>query len=294
MRKLITLLMISACLFATAANKTLNIYKLANRPVVDGNTSDWGTDWIDIAQIKPGNVTSDCTAKFQIGYTNDSLYVVLQINDATPNNSTTISGTYRRDCAEIFVKMDTTTKSITAGSTQYRLQRDNSVLERNQVLVNAVSKDLGTTYIQEWALPWVDLAAKEAFPLDMTSLNYVRFEIQVADNTTGTNTRTEQLFWNAGTDTQFSSMSDLGFLKLMGAKTANKEVLDTKSKVIYNSTKDAIFVSDYTGEISIFDTNGKKILNTRINNSTEGIRLSTLNKGVYLVKGTGFSSKFAK
>lgn len=294
MRKTITLLMISACLFSTAANKTLNIYKLTNAPVIDAGTSDWGTNWIDIAAIKPGNTTTQCSAKFQIGYTNDSLYIIVQVQDPTPNNSTGIGGTYLRDCVELFVKLDTTTQSIGAGSTQYRFQRDGSVLEKNSALINAKTINLATSYTQEWALPWADIAAKQIFPLDMTTLNYIRFDIQVADNTDGTATRTEQLFWNAGTDTQYSSMKDYGFLKLVGENTAVSKVLETKSKVTYNSTKDAIFVSDYSGEISIFDTNGKMILNTRINNSTEGIRLSTLNKGVYLVKGTGLSSKFVK
>lgn len=293
MKKLLFLFMILTASFANATNKTLNIYKLANAPVIDGSAADWGSDWIDIAAIKPGNTTSQCTAKFQIGYTTDSLYVIVQVQDPTPNNSTSIGGTYLRDCVELFVKLDTTTQSIGAGSTQYRFQRDGSVLEKNSALINAQTVNLATSYTQEWALPWADIAAKQIFPLDMTTLDYIRFDIQVADNTDGTGNRTQQLFWNAGTDSQYSSMKDYGFLHLMGAKTAAiNQILENKAKIIYNSSKNTLSVFDYCGAIQVFDTTGKLILK---NTSTNGnIKLPNIKKGVYIVTGNGFTTRFVK
>lgn len=297
MRKvIITLLTVTSCLFANSVNKTLNNYKLSHPPVVDGVVSDWGSNWINIDQIMPGNTTSQCFAKFQIGYTNDSLYVVIKVEDVTPNNDLSITGSWLRDCVELFVKLDTVTMlDGVNGDTQYRLQRDASLLETGGVMVNAKSISTSTGYTQEWALPWSGIATREGYNLNITTLKDARFEIQVADNTDGTSIRTEQLFWNAATDTQYGSMTDLGFMKLMGLQTAVSTVMkDENINVYFNSNKDALTISKYIGELCVYDALGKLVLKTIVNSNSQNINMNSINRGIYFVSGSGFSSKFIK
>jgi hypothetical protein len=299
---LITLLTVTSCLFANSTNKTLDVYKLATAPKVDGIVTDWGSKWIDMSNTDPSSTTTGCTAQFQLGYTTDSLYIALKVQDATEFTYDSTVPSYMRDCIEMFVHIDTTTITPTNGSDQYRMQRvpDATVgFEPSSVQHNVVSVDSPTGYTQEWAIAWTDIASKESFDIsdgiDALTIPYIRFDIKTADNTDGTATgRTQQIFWNTTSDTEYTGMTDMGYLHLMGVTAGVSKVAANSSDVYYSAGKDALTVLNYIGEVNIYNVLGKLVLQTRVNSSKELINLSSINKGVYLVSGSGLSAKFIK
>jgi len=294
----------SSSYFST--NKVLNVYKVtkSKAPKIDGSFSDWGSTWTDVTQIKAGNTTTACHAKFQTRYTNDSLYVIVNVVDPTPHNEDAISNVYEKDCVELFVSMDTVTVTGLGGDFQYRLQRDNSQLDEGTVSANAKSYPVGGTagYLQEWALSWDDICTRRSVPTDIPldgagGRGYIKFDIHVSDNTTGAAGTTEQLFWNKATDTQYSSTKDYGYLKLMGLDLTDSYPTishNLNASIYYNANNDALTVSGYTGEVNIYNVLGKLVLKTRVNSNNEIINLNAINRGVYIVSGLNFSSKFIK
>ena len=205
-------------------NHTLHIFKLKTMPTIDGDIANdlaWKDfPWVGVEKNKSiSNGTADLSAKYKIGYTTDSLYIAVAIDDPTPFFSTDITS-HLRDCNEIFISMDTITRSsINGGSTQYRVTRGGDY-SASTVPINyqVVSDENGWTV--EWALPWMGIADRESYDLssiDEKDYPFVRFDMAIADNTDGTaNGRTQMLFWNAATDNQYNSMSNLGYLKLKG------------------------------------------------------------------------------
>ena len=301
---LITLLTVTSCLFANSANETLDVYKLATAPKVDGVFTDWGSKWIDLSKTDATSSTTGCTSQFQIGYTTDSLYIAIKVQDATEFiYDETAVATYQRDCVEAFIHIDTTTITPTNGSDQFRMQRVQDSYnsgDANGVSANVVSVDnLNTSYTQEWAIAWTDIAAKESFDIsngiDALPIPYIRFDIKAADNTDGTAAgRTQQIFWSTDSDNEYTGMTNMGYLHLMGVTAGAPIVGANPSAVYYSAGKDALTVLNYIGEVSIYNVVGKLALQTRVNSSKELINLSSLNKGVYLVSGSGLSAKFIK
>ncbi|MDA3867030.1 MAG: right-handed parallel beta-helix repeat-containing protein [Salinivirgaceae bacterium] len=291
---------VSHTLTVKVMNDTIFVNKLLSAPTIDGVLSDWGSTWTDILNMPTASTTFDATGKFQVGYTNDSLYVALMVQDATPHNESAITASYLKDCIELFIRIDTISKSV-SGSAQYRLQRDASLLESGSVAVNAKSISTDTGYMQEWALPWSGLATRESFAnFDISILKYLRFDIQVADNSTGTSGsgatgRTQQLFWNQGVDDKWGKTNSYGYMKLMGVSTDIKNVSNVSNIIVqYNSTANELKISNYTGNVTIFDVTGRKILSDVINNYNQDISMMNLKNGIYIVKCNGFSSKILK
>lgn len=298
---------------AINGNTVLDIYKLSVAPAIDGDVTDdaWAdTPWTDAYKNKvltDGSATFSSSSQFKAGFTSDSLYIALKILDSTPHNEPAVS-TWLRDCNELFINMDTTTRTGTNGNNQYRLQRDNSALEIATVpgSVRAVAIPVfaadGTTDIgwtAEWALSWSKIAAKESFPytaIDAKSYPYVRFEFVGVDNTTGTSAgRTQQMFWNAATDDQYGGMRNMGYLRLNGLNSSAPITENSTVHAYYNGTKDALIISGYVGEVKIFDVLGKLVLKTGVTDSDTGnINLNAVVKGVYIVSGADFSTKFIK
>jgi len=299
-KTLITLLTVTCCLFANSANETLDVYKLSKAPKVDGVVTDWGSKWINLAKTDALSSTTGCSGQFQIGYTNDSLYIAVKIQDATVFTYESTVASYMRDCIEAFIHLDTVTIHGTNGSNQYRMQRvpDATVaFEPSTFTHDVVSVDSSTGYTQEWAIAWTDIAARDTVDIsagiDALPIQYIRFDIKAADNTDGTN-RTQQIFWSTDTDNEYPNMTNMGYLHLMGAASGVSNVAANSMNVYYNAGKDGLTVLDYIGEVSIYNVVGKLVLKTNVKSSNELINLSSLNKGVYLVSGTGLSTKFIK
>ena len=299
------LLAVVGCTLASSVSavETIDIYRVPNAaaPKVDGVTTDWSTlQWTNATKIKSGNTTSECLVKFKAKYTNDSLYVIVDVTDPTPHNETAISNVYERDCVELFISMDTTTVTGLGGDFQYRLQRDNSQLDMGTVVANAKSYEVGATgYLQEWAMSWVDICTRRSLPTDVPldgagGRGVIKFEIQAADNNTGAAGRAEQVFWNAGTDDQYSATTNYGLMYLKGLVNGVANVALNPVNVHYNATQDALTVSNYAGDINVYNAIGKLVLSTNVKSSNQSISLNSINKGVYVVKCGLGSAKFVK
>ncbi|MFA6335841.1 MAG: T9SS type A sorting domain-containing protein [Bacteroidales bacterium] len=104
------------------------------------------------------------------------------------------------------------------------------------------------------------------------------------------------MFWNAATDDQYGGMTNMGYLRLNGLDhTSVPSVKNSIVDAYYNGTKDALIISGYVGEVKVFDVLGNLVLKTRvIDTNPENINLNSVVKGVYIVSGTGFSTKFIK
>ena len=295
-------------------NTVLDIYKLQTLPTIDGDVLDeaWSTiSWVDAYKNKPitdGTATFGSTTEFKVGYSNDSLYIALRVKDNTPHNEPDIS-TYIRDCNELFINMDTTTIVGTNGRNQYRLQRDNSALETaiSRNAVNAIAKpvfgedgvsDIGWT--AEWALPWDKIAQRESMAfttIDEKEYPYVRFELVVADNTNGkSNGRTQMMFWNAATDDQYGGMTNMGYLRLNTSDpTGFNEVIKPALSAYYNAATDILVFMNAVNDVSIYTVTGELVFKTQLRSERGSLNVSFLNKGLYIVRASGYSAfKFIK
>lgn len=294
------------------SNTVLDIHRLSAAPEVDGDISDdaWSnTPWTDAYKnksITDGSATFGASSQFKVGFTNDSLYVALQVFDSTPHNETAYS-THLRDCNELFINMDTTTRTGTNGSNQYRLQRDNSALEVGNTRAHAVAIPMyaedGITNIgwtAEWAIAWARIATRESFQyttIDNKPYPYIRFELVVADNTTGTSAgRTQMMFWNAATDDQYGGMRNMGYLRLNGLNPTSITNIDKPTaNAYYNPGMDALVVSGHSGEIRVYNVSGVLVLKANVEANAGTIPMSSVGKGIYFVSLPGFSTvKFIK
>ena len=215
-------------------NNTQDIFrvKAGPTPTIDGNIAGdlaWSNvSWVDLDEEKSTSTTHNTTARFKSIYTKDSLYFAVQVKDNTPF-LTTPNNTYERDCIEIFLALDTTTRTGSSGNTQYRLTRGGDYAVGGGAAVAGVRTAVisgAEEWTAEFAFPWAGIAAV-ARPVAITgyseleglaSYPFIRFEMAVADNTTGQPGagRSQQLFWNKATDDQYSTMANLGFIQFMG------------------------------------------------------------------------------
>ncbi len=260
-------------------NKDLTLISLnklnvayANAPIIDGiiDANDpWGDTWISIDQTKPGNTTSAMSSKFQIAHNANNIYLVVITNDATPHNEdTTMTNSYERDCSEVFFSMHTPSGNAPEsylpdnGDWQIRFQRaseTNEYIDGSQNVDSVSSqfgyavKDIGTTYIQEMSFPISVLKESGNF----NGSNF-RFDIQIADNTTGeVGGRTQQQFWNSNTDNQWNDVSVFGSALLL-EPTATYSVTFT---VTDGTTAIKGATVNLPGYTATTDANGQTVIN---------------------------------
>jgi hypothetical protein len=223
MKKIITLFSIVLA-FAFVSKAQLHV-PFTSAPVIDGfvdSDDPWTEDgWIDIALEKDGATTHDMSTKFQISHDDDNIYIVIYTLDGTPNNdATVITDSYQRDCSEIFFSMHSPTGDdpelyqADQGDWQIRVQRasDTDAFIDGSSNVAAVTWDFAveddgaTEYVTEMTFPIATLAESG----DFNGTDF-RFDVQVADNTDGTNSgRTQQMFWHDNSDNQWQHVSTFG------------------------------------------------------------------------------------
>ena len=82
-----------------------------------------------------------------------------------------------------------------------------------------VESDLGSKYIQEWMIPWKQMADSMKLNGNTWDGKSLKFDIQTADNTglpagSSTGGRTQQCFWNSNLDIQWDDTRAMGLIKL--------------------------------------------------------------------------------
>ena len=260
------------------------------------------------------------TAKMQMGYNDDFLFVVLDIVDATPNNNViVIKNAWERDCAELFFSMDTATLKYDGkyreGVWQIRKQRvpDDTGTDIN--IPNGVNGNAGMigggdtwninpltsdpdfksetsaeskSYVLEFQIPWAGLT----FDLNNWDGKYFKFDIQVADNTNGAleNGRTQHRYWynNNGNQWQNTNLFGLVILESPIGSTAVKSITNSSfisvlaNGIQFTKTANSVRIYSITGNLM------EKAVNVNYLN-TAGLK-----NGVYFVVADNETLKFVK
>ncbi len=214
----------------------LIIYETSVPPVIDGifdTNGSWTGSWNTLTQNSTANTTFDVSAQMRLTYDNKNLYLIASVNgdNTLDTSSFNIPNSWECDNIEVYVKMDTTSGSNGAyipGDFQFRMKRAavfpacfDAWASTYTVNPSTFTTDSGykikqtntaSSYIQEWQMPWSDLISNMA---NDWNGQYIKFDIGVADNTTGfTGGRTQHLFWNSNTDLQWDDTRYFGLVKL--------------------------------------------------------------------------------
>jgi len=236
MKKLFLLLAGVAVVGFIFAQGPITIKKATKAAKIDGiadSNDPWnagGLAWINMTQNKGANTTTDITCKFQLTYDDNNLYLIAQSSgDKVMDTSAAgIPNSYERDCFEVFVKCDTTsgeTGTYIPGDFQFRQSRASIFPDRFDAgqLISSwkdngnfkiVQTEGSGNYTQEWQMPWALLADSSGMDPEWDS-KQIKFDIQNADNTTAAgNGRTQQLFWNSGSDEQWHNTTYFGLVTL--------------------------------------------------------------------------------
>jgi len=303
--------------------KKLGISNASKPPVIDGYIDavddPWGT-FIDLSVRNPNSTTTSLNGIFNILSGTDAFYIAVVVQDATPNNDTTaIPNSYERDCSEVYFSMDTVTEAngaYKAGCWQIRTQRVGEILSDGNSGANTwsiatltsdpdfqvASESSATEYCQEMILPYKVLTAG----MDPRwNYQFFRFDISIADNTTGVaGGRTEQRYWygnnGLGDDHGWDNTRSLGIVQLpaccgddevwevsptslsLTAFEGSNSTVNIKSSVAWTATSDQTWLQVSpaigTGNFTVTLTAG-------VNNTGE------TRKATITVKGSGVPSK---
>jgi hypothetical protein len=222
MKKYIFLIgLLFQCIVNIQANLDLVIKKCSKPAKIDGiidNNDPWTENWIPVGLARSTNQTSAMNANFQMTYDNINLYILVKVKDPTPGNIIT-EYTWLSDCVEFFISMDTNSgptgaykkgdffiRKLWGNPTPIGLEE---VIDPN---LKVVEIDESDTYIQEWQFPWSTLSADMSPAWDKSEF---KFDIQVSDNTTNTNTgRTQQMYWHSNLDDEWFDTRKEGIITL--------------------------------------------------------------------------------
>jgi hypothetical protein len=322
MKKLILLFASVALVFTylNAGTPSLTISKAATPVTIDGvsdSNDPWTGTWIDMTVLKTTNTTSDMTAKYEMMYDDSALYVIVQIDDPTPGD-TSGSNTYERDCMEVFVGMDTNapTADYKTGDYQFRQSwgaeypwgfevgagspaaADDAT--KADFVADGFTKtaqvDDASSYITEWALKWRTL--NKNICDDKFNKNFIKFEIQAADNTTGSNGgRTQQNYWYDNSDNQWHNITLFGLVALespvvdaalsVPCVSVHKTVGSVSNVYVLKNTLQGV-----NGNVNIYDITGRLVIKTVATNNM--VDISSLNNGIFVVKSNTGTAKFVK
>ncbi len=289
-------------------------------PVIDGDYSDWGSTWLGVDSITGS--TTGCTARMQMEYDANNLYVVFDIKDSTMGDTASSFATWAMDCNELELSMDTTTSNsstpggIRTGMYQFRHVEGRTekltdgtswgndipivstpALQRWNAIANFKLKELDASdgYVVEWQLPWDSLSKN----MDTTHITpgvlqpwnkkNFKLDVQVADNT-GTAGRTEQLFWagtsnNCWNNSAYQEVVNLQFP--LGVAKAQMKNQTLNVSVIKNTLE----INTTVANASIYDVTGKLVLKLQ---NTSSADISRLSSGLYILKTSDQSVKFIK
>ena len=208
------------------ANAYLTISKCTTAPVIDGNTD--GQAWANaVSDTLAQAIGAANKASFKMTYDDQFLYVLVTVEDTTPNKIEHPSNMGENDCVELYFSMDTMNSNFYKVAGDYLLRKacgvskENGGVESNYGRKMDFSKSIGfdvaqkddTPYIQEWKIPIDSLTLGmdvAELPFDGTKF---RFEIKVVDNNGTSINKTGQTFWNTNKNNLNSTNSNFGYIK---------------------------------------------------------------------------------
>lgn len=299
MKKFFTLFSI-ALAFSFAAQAQLT--PIWGTATVDGyiDANDpWGDTWVAQDSIVG---EGDMSSHFQLANDGDNIYIVVEVDDATPNNDPDeIENSYERDCIEVFFSMKSTgfdTTSYVGGDWQIRCQREANITDDNPYIdgssnaaeigddgdIEFAVETNSSSYVIEMAFP-IDLLADTS---NFDGENF-RFDLQTADND-GTG-RAKQLFWNSASNSQWDNTSYLGAAVLAKDPTSVIDRAEETLSAYVNG--DEIVVSNVSGLVSVYNVAGQLVVSDEIEGKGT-INISSLNNGIYIVESNNLSKKIMK
>jgi hypothetical protein len=283
-----------------AAKLTIEV---APKPVVADGIIDANDPWIEANWLVPdkasaGSTTTAMSAKFQLMYDKTNLYFGAQVIDASRFVGNTTA--HLNDCVEFFIAMDTTSGTAGTyklGDNQLRLQAAEDATVGNggglqRTPAGGVFKciDNGGDYVQEWILPWADLA------LDLDPVwdqKQFKLDVQVAD-ATADGARTQQMFWNDNSDLQWNNTTKFAVValrtpvSLLPASTGIKNVKASKSLIYVDQNMQLQRVS---GLVCVYDITGKLMIKSYA--KTGSISVAFLKQGIYIVHTNNSATKIS-
>jgi hypothetical protein len=289
--------------------------------VVTAADEPWTSTWIPCSYEKAANSTHGMTSKWQIAYNDVYLWVLAQQDGNTEIDTLYSEDPWQRDCFEVFVGMDTTDFIYTGvykeGDFQFRMGRACDFPHGYNDTMNAATGKFatathpftdagtvaqrcdnftigqvenGTSFIQEWQLPWNGMAA--AMKDSGTFLgDYIKFEIQAADNTThSAGGRTQQNFWRNNSDVEYNNTRTFSLIYLNGkvdtalahVNVPKTQISDISVTVLPNSIQ-----LSRSAKATLYNIQGQII------KSVNGSSISTtgLAAGVYFVNANNKSMR---
>ena len=298
-------------------NKTqLTLHKTTKICTPDGiantdGSEPWTTTWITMAAEKSTNTVHEMTAFFQLAYNDEYLWILGQQkgNSTIDTGAAAIPNTWERDDFETFVGLDTVCwkyKGVYGeGEFQFREQRatkfpwmfddHNSAYANNPKGWAIGNVDAGDgSFIEEWQIPWAALEAVTA-DSDKFDGNWMKFEIQAADNTTGAaGGRDDQRFWINSSDNEYqdSRTTSVVYLAEKVGGVAVKNVTLNNIITINTIATDVLRLSAPAKVVAIYDITGKLALRT---SNVSSINVSNFAPGLYIFRANDQQAiKFVK
>jgi hypothetical protein len=308
---LLALAIVASSVFA-GYGAPITIKRAAKPAKIDGvsDASDpWTSTWVKMTTAKTANTTTTMTAQFQLAYDNTNLYLICQQagNLTEDTAASAIANSYERDCFEVFVKLDTASENAdfsyeTDGTYQVRQVRASVFPDRFDFAgkwkeyvgfgLQIKQVDGATGFTQEWQMPWTMLS--DSGKVDKWSKKDFKFEIQAADNTTGAaGGRTQQMYWQDGSDNQWHNTSTFSLVKLTDAVDV-KQVAALNNNVVTMNTlvADVLTLSTTVKSLSIYNVTGQVVVDNLKNVNT--VNLSNLSSGIYFVRTNNMTTKIVK
>lgn len=272
--------------------------------VIDGYIDDiddaWGADWTAMDNAGGNNSTSDMSAEFQVMNDADFIYLAAKIQDATPG--TWNDNSWERDCIEVFFSMNQTHTddgNYQRGDFQIRCQRtDDTFAEPGYIdggagdgvdAATAVAEVMVETSATEWSTEMKFDMMYMADGVDAFDGEQIGFDIVAADNSdTG---RTQQQFWNSNSDLQWTNTTKFGDLNLATSGFVSSKDVVVEGKAFISNN--ALNIRNVNGVVNVYNLKGAQVMSVDVNGSTT-VDVSSLNNGMYIVKGDNLTAKVVK
>lgn len=290
----------------------ITIKRAAKPAKIDGaSTADdpWTSTWVKMTTAKSGNTTTTMSAQFQLAYDDVNLYLICQQagNLTVDTAASAIGNSYERDCFEVFIKLDTASENAdfsyeADGTYQVRMQRASVFPDRFDFAgkwkeyvghgLEIKQVDGATGFTQEWQMPWCML--DDSAKVDKWDHKQMKFEIQAADNTTGAaGGRTQQMFWQDGSDNQWHNTSTFSLVKFADKVSVKPISINNTNSVSMNTiVADVLTLSTTVKSLSIYNVTGQVVVDNLKNVSS--VNLSRLSSGIYFVRANNVTTKIIK
>ncbi|PKA99615.1 putative secreted protein (Por secretion system target) [Flavobacteriaceae bacterium MAR_2009_75] len=208
----------NAAINITQLGSPLLVENISGTINIDGNIEQkWNQiAFTDLTNVIVGN-SSNTNGKFKLAYTKDNLYILVDVDDTTPNSNFQDGQEYDGDAITIAFDVDNEKRRNSYGADDFvfKLTRDGNIIGIAGNAVNLVSdfatQSSGNGYVSEIAIAWNNLGI---LPGKGTPIG---FDLAIEDNATNDGI-THRIQFASGQELNTSLPSDWGSIQLNGAQ----------------------------------------------------------------------------